>query len=229
MGSGSGWSLVSWVGGCPWATATPPGPRWWRAGLRATSRRPPCGSGARRGRAGGPGRLPRPCHGVFRPPRPGALAQCPLLPTSMPMKTPTPLIDILTRSPPRPPDPRPVVRRPVPHPRMRKTSTTQRRVVPLISASPHPAAAGDFHPPGPSTDRGKPSCPQQLARLRTRTTNKVTGSGGGGRVCLESVGSEVGAGRSAGSRWLRAWLGETRMGGGLLGGSGFLPSRRGSR
>jgi len=54
----------------------PPGPRWWRAGLRATSRRPLCGSGTRRGRAGGPGHPPGPRHGVLRPSRPGALAQC---------------------------------------------------------------------------------------------------------------------------------------------------------
>ena len=39
------------------------------------------------------------------------------------------------------------------------------------------------------------------------------GSGGGGRGRPESVGSEVGAERSAGSRWLCAWLGEARIGG----------------
>ena len=60
--------------------------------------------------------------------------------------------------------------------------------------------------------------------------------GGGGlghevaaRVRPESAGAGVSAGRSVGSRWLCAWLRETRMGGGLLGGSGFLPSPGGSR
>ena len=43
------------------------------------------------------------------------------------------------------------------------------------------------------------------------------GQGMVGRVRPESVGSEVGAGRSAGGRWLRAWLGRARMGGGSWG------------
>jgi len=46
-----------------------------------------------------------------------------------------------------------------PHPRLRKTSTGSRWVAPLISSHQRPAAAGDFHPPGSSKDRGKTPAP----------------------------------------------------------------------
>ena len=59
-----------------------------------------------------------------------------------------------------------------------------RWVVPLISGHQRPAAAGDNTPPGSSEDRGKTSCPQQLAQPPAPTTRDHQ-QGNGGEALIQ--------------------------------------------
>ena len=72
------------------------------------------------------------------------------------------------------------VGRPAPHPRLRKTSSTLRRVVSLISGHQRPAATGDSCPRiiyGQGQDTRAHSSRPSPRHLPPGTTNKVTGAG----------------------------------------------------
>ncbi|WKR20148.1 hypothetical protein AIF0345_0014 [Actinomyces israelii] len=156
-------------------TVTPQGPRWRRAGPRATSRRP-----LRLGRTqrSQPGPVAGQDPATDPPARPGPRPSA-RPPTSIPMKTPTPPTDTLTTSPLRLPGSGPAVRQPTPHPCPRQT-TPRQQAAPPVSASPHPLswatpAPRDHDTQGPRHHAG-PDRPGPGPV--PRTTNKVTGSWG---------------------------------------------------